>query len=214
MLLSTNSKPSTTPDTKKNYLLVINSPKKYENYSKIKLPKLNLDRNIPKRNQKELFKKRFVLNPLSNKSENNSQNLSKSIKESFSSLENNLNINNFTPKKNISRNKSNIPSHILKLNLLPKKYFKKNNISLLMNNLDDYSRNDIYKENENRSRFFQRNNSVKSLTKRINSKIKLNNNANSYRDFMQLQLALFFQTVALQTCAIKGKSQHKITKIC
>lgn len=178
MLLSTNSKPSTTPDTKKNYLLVINSPKKYENYSKIKLPKLNLDRNIPKRNQKELFKKRFVLNPLSNKSENNSQNLSKSIKESFSSLENNLNINNFTPKKNISRNKSNIPSHILKLNLLPKKYFKKNNISLLMNNLDDYSRNDIYKENENRSRFFQRNNSVKSLTKRINSKIKLNNNIN------------------------------------
>jgi hypothetical protein len=179
MSQSSNSKPSTTPDTKKSYLLVINSPKKFENYSKIILPKLNLDKNIKKRNQKEFFKKRFKLSPLNYKSEDSSQQLSKSLKESFSSLEKNLNnINNFTPDKNIIKNKSNIPNHIVKLDLLPKKYAKRNNSSLHMNNLDDFIPNDIYKNNENRNKLLQRNNSVKSLTKRINSKIKLNNNIN------------------------------------
>jgi hypothetical protein len=175
----TNSKPSTTPDTKKNYLLVINSPTKYDNYSKIILPKLNLDRNIKKRNQKELLKKRFVLNPINNKSEDSTQQLSKSLKESISSLEKNLNnIKNFTPKKNLLRNKSNIPNHFVKLDLLPKKYAKRNNSSLHMNNLDDYITNDIFKDYENRNKLFQRNNSVKSFSKRINSKIKLNKNIN------------------------------------
>ena len=175
----TNSKPSTTPDTKKNYLLVINSPTKYDNYSKIILPKLNLDRNIKKRNQKELLKKRFVLNPINNKSEDSTQQLSKSLKESISSLEKNLNnITNFTPKKNLLRNKSNMPNHIVKLDLLHKKYAKRNNSSLHMNNLDDYITNDIFKDYENRNKLFQRNNSVKSFSKRINSKIKLNKNIN------------------------------------
>ena len=179
MSQSSNSKPSTTPDTKKSYLLVINSPKKYENYSKIILPKLNLDKNIKKRNQKEFFKKRFKLSPLNYKSEDSSQQLSKSLKESFSSLEKNLNnINNFTPDKNIIKNKSNISNHIVKLDFLPKKCAKRNNSSLHMNNLDDFIPNDIYKDNENRNKLLQRNNSVKSLTKRINSKIKLNNNIN------------------------------------
>ena len=175
----TNSKPSTTPDTKKNYLLVINSPTKYDNYSKIILPKLNLDRNVKKKNQKELFKKRFVLNPINYKSDDSTQQLSKSLKESISSLEKNLNnIKNFTPKKNLLRNKSNIPNHIVKLDLLPKKYSKRNNSSLHMNNLDDFNPNDLYKDNENRNNLLQRNNSVKSFTKRIKSKIKLNNNVN------------------------------------
>ena len=179
MSQSSNSKPSTTPDTKKSYLLVINSPKKFENYSKIILPKLNLDKNIKKRNQKEFFKKRFKLSPLNYKSEDSSQQLSKSLKESFSSLEKNLNnINNFTPDKNIIKNKSNIPNHIVKLDLLPKKYAKRNNSSLHMNNLDLFIPNDIFKDNENRNKLLQRNNSVKSLTKRINSKINLNNNIN------------------------------------
>ena len=179
MSQSSNSKPSTTPDTKKSYLLVINSPKKFENYSKIILPKLNLDKNIKKRNQKEFFKKRFKLSPLNYKSEDSSQQLSKSLKESFSSLEKNLNnINNFTPDKNIIKNKSNIPNHIVKLDLLPKKYAKRNNSSLHMNNLDDYITNDIFKDYENRNKLFQRNNSVKSFSKRINSKIKLNKNIN------------------------------------
>ena len=179
MSQSSNSKPSTTPDTKKSYLLVINSPKKFENYSKIILPKLNLDKNIKKRNQKEFFKKRFKLNPLNYKSEDSSQQLSNSLKESFSSLEKNLNnINNFSPEKKIIKNKSNIPNHVVKLDLLPKKYAKRNNSCLHMNNLDDFIPNDIYKINENRNKLLQRNNSVKSLTKRINSKIKLNNNIN------------------------------------
>lgn len=178
MSQSSNSKPSTTPDTNKNYLLVINSPKQYENFSKIKLPKINLDRSNRNRNQKELFKKKVILNPLNYKSENDSQQLSNSLKDSFSSLENILNINNMTPKKNIIRNKSNIPNKIIKLDLLPKKYAKRNNSSLHMNNLDYLIPKDLNKENENKNNLFQRNNSVKSFTKRISSKIRLNNNIN------------------------------------